>query len=199
MRSLWCLWCPFESSVNAECILPTLTKYFATFPSGNPKGLYHVYEHNGMMRAFFDSQIVSSCSDSNTILEPFILKRDRHVLAVATFWIHLGIMTGTAPSYFLCMASSWEKMFWEKLNLPQLILETLDLPKYLPIMNVNIYVMRSVKIRCCKHFEIWIKIVRQLIGLSYTVYGIELFDIIWFTRECHRDNLKRSGSSSLLA
>ena len=79
MRSLWCLWCPFESSVNAECILPTLTKYFATFPSGNPKGLY---EHNGMMKSFFDSQIVSSCSDSNTILEPFILKRDSHVLEV---------------------------------------------------------------------------------------------------------------------
>ena len=115
MRSLWCLWCPFESSVNAECILPTLTKYFATFPSGNPKGLY---EHNGKMKSFFDSHIVSSCSDSNTILEPFILKRDRHVLEVATFWIHLGIMTGTAPSYFLCMASSWEKMFWEELNLP---------------------------------------------------------------------------------
>ena len=167
--SSWCLWCPFESSVNAECILPTLTKYFATFPSGNPKGLY---EHNGMMKSFFDSQIVSSCSDSNTILEPFILKRDRHVLEVATFWIHLGIMTGTAPSYFLCMASSWEKMFWEKLNLPQLILETLDLPKYLPIVNVNIYVMRSVKIWCCKHFEIWIKIVRQLIGLSYRPNGI---------------------------
>ena len=166
MRSLWCLWCPFESSVNAECILPTLTKYFATFPSGNPKAFMDTMAW-WLMKSFFDSQIVSSCSDSNTILEPFILKRDRHVLEVATFWIHLGIMTGTAPSYFLCMSSSCKKMFWEKLNLPQLISETLDLPKYLPIVNVNIYVMRSVNIWCCKHLEIWIKIVRQLMGLSY--------------------------------
>ena len=108
---MWQL-CPFEYR-KCWVHIPTLTlaKCFATFPqAGNNTQRVRtkvLYGHNGMMKLFFGGQIVSACSDGCIILKPFSLKHDRHLLEVAAFWIHLGIITETTPSYFLCMSYSW--------------------------------------------------------------------------------------------